>query len=174
MIRRLAAVLLVATGTAGAQQPEALWYTRGEASVIGFVANASQISIVSPQSFTIDKNGVVKGGIDARIVAAARANHVKLVPLVMNPGFDQPAIHRVLTVPAARAAAIENLGKMCTTYHLDGIQFDIENVHVSDKDAFTSFARDAAVVVHKAGCTLSAAVVPRTLRVAVALRELGT
>lgn len=141
---------------------EALWYTRGEESIASFIAHASQISIVSPQSFTIDGDGVIKGGVDPRIVATAKANGVKLIPLVMNPGFDQASIHRVLTVPAARAQALKSLVAMCRDHQLDGIQFDIENFHVSDKDAFTSFARDAAEVVHAAGCSLSAAVVPRT------------
>ena len=144
------------------QQLEALWYSRGEASTQSFLAHVDQISVVSPQTFTLDRNGVIRGAIDARIVRLARERHVQLVPLVMNPGFDQPSIHRVLNDPVVRARAIVNLGRMCTEQHIDGIQFDIENVHVNDKVAFTSFARDAAAVVHKAGCTLSAAVVPRT------------
>jgi len=100
--------------------------------------------------------------IDPRIVATARERHVKLVPLVMNPGFDQPSIHRVLTVPDARSRALRNLAALGRDRHLDGIQFDIENVHVRDKDAFTSFTRESVDSVHHAGCTLSAAVVPRT------------
>ena len=119
------AALLIGANAANAQRAEALWYARGEASTIDFLAHADQISIVSPQTFTLDRNGIIKGGIDPRIVTTARAKHVKLVPLVMNPGFDQAAIHRVLTVPAVRAVAIMNLGKMCTDHKLDGIQFDI-------------------------------------------------
>jgi spore germination protein len=162
---RLSALLcFLALRGAAAQQPrlEALWYTRGEEGVRGFLAHADQITIVSPQSFFLDKNGVITGRVDPRIVATAKAKGVKIVPLVMNPGFDQPSIHRVLTVPEARARALQSLVSMCKDHKLDGIQFDIENVHVSDKDAFTSFTRDAAKVVHGAGCTLSAAVVPRT------------
>jgi spore germination protein YaaH len=87
---------------------------------------------------------------------------VKLVPLVMNPGFDQPAIHRVLTVGDVRHRAIRSLAALCRDNRFDGIQFDIENVHISDKDAFTSFVRESVDSVHRAGCTLSAAVVPRT------------
>ncbi|MDA1080170.1 MAG: glycosyl hydrolase family 18 protein [Gemmatimonadetes bacterium] len=147
---------------ASAQRPEALWYTRGEESVKAFLEHADQISIVSPQSFTLDSNGVISGSVDPRIVATARSKGVKLVPLVMNPGFDQPSIHRVLTVPSARLRALQSLVAMCRDHALDGIQFDIENFHVRDKDAFTSFARDAAPLVRAAGCTLSAAVVPRT------------
>jgi spore germination protein YaaH len=142
---------------------EALWYSvSGEQSVQSFLAHADQISIVSPQVFSLDSNGSITGSIDPRVVAAAHEKHVKLVPLVMNPGFNQPSIHRVLTVPDARARAIRSLAALCRDQHLDGIQFDIENVHVRDKDAFTSFARESVDSVHHAGCTLSAAVVPRT------------
>ncbi len=142
---------------------EALWYSvSGEQSVQSFVAHADQISIVSPQVFSLDSNGIITGSIDPRVVAAAHEKHVKLVPLVMNPGFNQPSIHRVLTVPDARARAIRSLAALCRDQHLDGIQFDIENVHLRDKDAFTSFTRESVDSVHHAGCTLSAAVVPRT------------
>jgi spore germination protein YaaH len=110
----------------------------------------------------MDRTGAIKGHVDPRVIGAARANHVKLIPLVMNPGFDQPTIHRVLTVPAARTAAVANLASLCRDNHFDGIQFDFENVHVSDKAAFTSFVKASANALHAVGCSLSAAVVPRT------------
>lgn len=142
---------------------ESLWYsTRGEQSVQSFLAHADQISIVSPQVFAFDSNGVITGSMDARMIAKARESHTKLVPLVMNPGFDQPLMHRILTVPEVRHRAIRSLAALCRDQHLDGIQFDIENVHVSDKNAFTSFTRESVDSVHRAGCTLSAAVVPRS------------
>lgn len=141
---------------------ESLWYSRGEASTQSFLAHADQISIISPQVFSLDSNGVITGSLDPRIVAAAHEHHVKLVPLVMNPGFDQPSIHRVLTNPAARSAALHSLAELCRNQHLDGIQFDIENVHVRDRDALTAFTRMSVDSVHHAGCTLSAAVVPRS------------
>jgi spore germination protein YaaH len=155
----------VFVGACAAQHPplEALWYSRNsDESVQSFVANAASISIVSPQVFVLDSMGDIRGAVDARVIAAARANGVRLVPLVMNPGFDQPSIHRVLNVPVARANAVRNLAALCRDNHLDGIQFDIENVHVSDRDAFTSFVRESVDSLHHAGCTVSAAVVPRT------------
>lgn len=146
-----------------AQKLEALWYSvRGEASTQSFLAHADKISIISPQVFTMDSTGVIKGAMDARVVATARAKGVKIVPLVMNPGFDQPTIHRVITVRDARARAITSLVSLCRDNHFDGIQFDIENVHITDKDALTSFMRESAVALHAIGCSVSAAVVPRT------------
>lgn len=142
---------------------EALWYARNDTeSITSFVAHADRVSIVAPQIFVLDSMGDIRGAIDARVLAAARARRVKMVPLVMNPGFDQPSIHRVLNVAPIRARAVRALAALCRDQHLDGIQFDIENVHVSDRDHFTSFVRESTDSVHHAGCTISAAVVPRT------------
>jgi spore germination protein YaaH len=80
----------------------------------------------------------------------------------MNPGFDLASLHRVLTVPEARTTAVRSLAALCRDQHLDGIQFDFENLYIGDRDAFTAFTREASDSVHRAGCTLSAAVVPRT------------
>jgi spore germination protein YaaH len=145
-----------------AQGTEALWYSVGrEESTQSFLAHADKISIVSPQVFSLDSLGVIRGKVDPRVVAKAREKGVKLVPLVMNPGFDQPSIHRVLTNAEARKRALDNLVALCRDNRFDGIQFDIEIVHVTDKDALTSFMRDAAVGLHRVNCSVSAAVVPR-------------
>jgi spore germination protein YaaH len=105
---------------------------------------------------------VVWGSVDPRITAAARAHGVKVVPLVMNPGFDQPSIHRVLASAELRTGAARNIAALCRAQRFDGIQFDFENVNVADRDLFTAFFRETAAALHAAGCTASAAVVPRT------------
>jgi spore germination protein YaaH len=151
----------LASTVAPAQRLEAIWYLRGERSIQAFIRHADQITIVSPQNHQMDSTGVITGQIDPRVIRTAREKGVKIHPLVMNPGFDQPSIHRVLTNPDARARALRSLAAFCRDNKFDGIQFDFENFHVSMKDAFTSFAREAADSVHRAGCQLSAAVVPR-------------
>jgi len=156
------AVLTLGATRAQAQGLESLWYVRGEESIQAFLAHAEQISIVSPQVFVMDSTGAIHGSVDARVIATARAKGVKLIPLVMNPGFDQPSLHRVLTDPVARVTGLHALAELCRANRFDGIQFDFENFHVSDRDAFTSFVRAAVDSVHRAGCSLSAAVVPRT------------
>ena len=159
----VAVVVLSGGARASGQKPEALWYSVGsEASTQSFIAHARQISIVSPQVFVIDSFGVIRGKVDPRVVAAAREKGVKLMPLVMNPGFDQPTIHRILTLTSARRRAIASLVALCRDNHFDGLQFDIESVHVRDKAAFTSFAEESAAALHAVGCSLSAAVVPRS------------
>ena len=129
----MSSALLLTPIVAHAQRLEGLWYARNnDESVNSFVANAERISIVSPQVFSMDSTGVIRGSISPRIVEAARAT------------------------------AMRSLAALCRDQHLDGIQFDFENLHVSDRDVFTAFTREATDSVHRAGCTLSAAVVPRT------------
>jgi spore germination protein YaaH len=130
--------------------------------VQSFLAHADRISVVSPQVFSIDSTGVITGSLDARVVARARAAGVKIVPLVMNPGFDLAILHRLLTNAGARQRAMRSLSQLCREQHLDGIQFDFENIHISDRQAFTNFTREAVDTLHRVGCTVSAAVVPRT------------
>lgn len=146
---------------AGAQQLESLWYLRGEQSIQSFLAHADQVSIVAPQVFAMDSTGVIRGKVDPRVIETARAKRVKLVPLVVNPGFDQRSLHRVLNNPRARKRALRSLAALCRVNKFAGLQFDFENFHIRDRDAFTSFTREAVDSVHHAGCQLSAAVVPR-------------
>src|SRR5512141_339895 len=87
-------VLMATSSPAAAQKLEALWYSvPSEESTQSFLAHAGQISIVSPQVFSIDSLGVISGSVDPRVIAKAHEKGVKVVPLVMNPGFDQPTIH---------------------------------------------------------------------------------
>ena len=160
---RSLALLLAFPALVAAQAPEAIWYVRNDsAGIASFVANARHISVVAPQVYSIDSTGTIRGGTDPRIVEVARANGVKLMPLVMNPGFDLGTLHHLVTDRTARTAAARNFATLCRRERLHGLQLDLENLHVSDRDAFTAFAREAADSVHAAGCQLSAAVVPRT------------
>ncbi|HEX3867965.1 MAG TPA: glycosyl hydrolase family 18 protein, partial [Gemmatimonadaceae bacterium] len=160
----LAVVALIAAARpCRAQAVESIWYsTSSEQSTQSFLAHADRISTVAPQVFAMDAAGTIRGHVDPRLLATARAKHVKVVPLVMNPGFDQGIIHRVLTDAGARRRALADLRALCAENHFDGIQFDIENVNVGDRDALTSFMGAAVPLLHGAGCSVSAAVVPRT------------
>lgn len=153
---------VLSASAAAAQRPEALWYvTPDEDGVRSFLAHADQISVVAPQTFYLDSAAYVWGSVDPRIVATAKAKGVKVIPLVMNPGFDQLLIHRVLSSPELRTRAARNLAALCKANGYDGIQFDFENVNVADRDLFTAFYRESAAALHATGCSLSAAVVPR-------------
>ncbi|MBX3173171.1 MAG: hypothetical protein KF709_02055 [Gemmatimonadaceae bacterium] len=141
---------------------EAIWYVRNDsAGIASFEANAQRISVIAPQVYSIDSAGNIRGGTHPRIVEIARANGVKLVPLVMNPGFDLGILHHISTDPVARTATARSLAELCRRENPHGIQLDFENLHFDDRDAFTALAAESVDSVHRAGCELSAAVVPR-------------
>jgi spore germination protein YaaH len=163
---RLAALLLPAALAACAEPDtpplEAIWYVRNDsAGIASFDAHAERITAIAPQVYSIDSAGRIRGSSDPRIIEIAREKGVKHVPLVMNPGFDLGILHHIVTDRTARTASARSLAELCRREKLHGIQLDFENLHVSDRDAFTAFAREATDSVHRAGCELSAAVVPR-------------
>lgn len=147
---------------ASAQQLERLfYYVDRESSFDSFRAHADRIDIVSPAAYSVDGDGVVWGEVDPRLLDLARRHDVAVMPLIHNPGFDQEMLSRLLASEAARERTIASLLELCRRHGFDGIQFDFENLHMNDRDAFTAFYRQAADALHDAGCRISIAVVHR-------------
>lgn len=157
---RFALSLLVLL-SAGPPPGKVLFYMTGsDASYQSFVAHVDQITTVAPQVFSVDSLGVVWGDIDPRVTTLARQHHVHVVPLVVNPGFDEATIHRLLNDPAARMRALRSLVDLAMSRQLDGWQFDFENVSIADRDSLTAFFRETADSLHAHGKELSIAVAP--------------
>lgn len=131
-----------------------------EDSFQSFKENIEHISIAAPQVYEITKTGVIYGGVDYRLMKIAKENDVKVMPLVMNPGFDRELFHAFLNDSAARKRAIRTMVKLAKKYNFYGWQFDFENIHISDRENFTEFYTNTAEALHKEGFKLSAAVVP--------------
>jgi len=124
-----------------------------------FKVNAAQISIVCPQTFLVSKEGVLSGSVDPRVLALAKANHVKVMPLIASSGFNQKLLHDIVSNPVARKRSIEMMLEYAKKYDLDGWQFDPEGLHISDIDNFTLYFKESADALHKADLQLSAALV---------------
>lgn len=151
--------------SAGLAQPpvEAIfYYVNTEDSYQSLEAHIRQISILAPQAFKMDAQGAITGDLDPRALALAKQHNVPVMPLVVNPGFDEQIIHSVLQDSAARTRAISSLLALCQKHHFQGIQFDFEHIHVSYRDAYTQFVREAAAALRPKGYLLSAALFPRT------------
>ena len=127
-----------------------------------FKSNIKQISIVCPQTFLVSKDGVVSGSVDQRILDLAKANNVKVVPLVVNSGFNSQLLHDIVSNPVARQRSIEMMISYAKQLGLAGWQFDLEGLHIRDKDFFTIYFKETATAFHKEGLQLSAALVHQT------------
>lgn len=131
-----------------------------EESFESFRKNIDQISIAAPQVYDLTKTGIIYGGVDERIMKIAAENEVKVMPLVMNPGFDRDLFHEFLHDSVAKQRAISTMVALAKKYNFYGWQFDFENIHLSDREAFTEFFTHTAQALHDEGLKLSAAVVP--------------
>ena len=123
--------------------------------------NAQHIDIIGPQCLKVDEDGVVWGGVDRRIVAVAKKHNVKIMPLIVNPGFNLEMLHKVLISREAQERCVVALLDLCRKEGWYGIQYDFENIHIADKAAFTAFFKLAADSLKKYGFSISIAVVPR-------------
>ena len=163
LVQLLVALSLFSARRSGAQALERLfYYVDREDSYQSLVKNIDQISILGPQVYTVDSLGIVFGELDSRVLALAKAHHVKVMPLVVNEGFNGPALRSLLADTAARARATRSLVELCQRNGYWGIQFDIENVNIQDRDRLSAWYRETGIALHRAGCTLSIAVVHRT------------
>lgn len=164
--RSIAIVFILVSLTATpvlAQRLETLFYAiDNEDCFLSFKANIKSIDIVGPQCYKMDEHGTIAGSVDTRILELSKKNGVKVMPLVMNPGFDQPSFHTFLHDSVARIRAVSTMLRLCRENKYYGLQFDFEHIHVKDKDLFTEFYRQAAALLHANGFLISVAVVPRT------------
>lgn len=168
-LRRLALVLAASALALPAQRAVPLpaggerlfYYVDTQSSWESFLANADRIDVVGPQSYTVDSLGIVFGTVDRRLIEVAKAKRVRVMPLVVNEGFQQPGLRRLLADTAAQGRAIRSFVALCRTHGFWGIQFDIENINIQDRDRFTAFYRRAAEALHADGRAISIAIVAR-------------
>ena len=129
------------------------------AAIASFQKNWRSISIIAPQSFTMDAEGFISGDVPPVVLQTAREHGVALLPLVTNRGFNQTLMHTLLDTPASRARAIRYLLYYALRDGYIGFQFDYENIKYLYRDRFSLFFHESAVEFHKHGLLLSAAVV---------------
>jgi spore germination protein YaaH len=70
--------------------------------------------------------------------------------------------HEILTDPAARQNALDQIANYVASGDYDGFDLDLEGVDPDDRDALTSFVNEAATRLHQAGKLLSLAIPPKT------------
>lgn len=160
-----AAVLFIASlfvfdGSAQAR-PQALFYlTEDPNSVQSFVNHAGKIDVVVPTWYSVDAAGLVWGGPNPLVLATARGAHVPVMPIVVNPGFNQENFHKFASSAEARRRFLTTLIEECKKNSYIGFQFDFENVAWTDRDILTGLVTETAQALHQEHLQLSIATVP--------------
>ena len=144
-----------------AQQPKALFYlTREPKSVRSFLAHADKIDVLVPNWYSIDASGLLSGGPNPLVLESARQHHVPVMPLVVNVGFAQEDVHKLLVNTPIRQQMFNAMIRACKDNRYTGFQLDFENVNWTDRDTLSDFVRAAAVAFHKENLQLSIATIP--------------
>src|SRR5437763_9133362 len=158
----VSSMLLLRTTTLSAQGERFFYDADREDAYRSLVAHIDQISVLGPQSYTVDSLGTFFGAVDARVLRLAKEHNVKVMPLFVNEGFNQPALRRLLSDTAAQRRSIGAMVAACRRHGYWGMQFDVENINELDRDRFTKWFSDASTALHAAGFAISIAVVHRT------------
>ncbi len=113
LMRMPLSFILVLAGTALAAPKPAIttliYLVNRPDSIAAFRAHADRISIIAPQTFSMDARGFIGGEVPPEVLRIAAEKRVAVMPLVVNRGFNQPLMHTVLDAPESRARAIRYL-----------------------------------------------------------------
>jgi spore germination protein YaaH len=142
--------------------PLALYYYSDDARGLASLAqHAAEMTLLSPQCFWVDTEGIVHGEVPPQVSNLARRANLSLMPLVINPGFDRPTASALLRNPRAQQRAVAYLAYLAKRDNYLGFQIDLEYIDPADKKLLSRFVASAAARLHRDGRLLSIAVVPR-------------
>jgi spore germination protein len=115
---------------------------------------ASYLNQIPTDTFAIDKRGNVSGTAPVSALNFARSKGMQTFATVSNFGATDfvPAIaHAIVTNPAIRVKAVQNMLNVVETYDYTGLNIDFEAVPHKDRAAFTAFIRAVSKTMRAAG-----------------------
>jgi spore germination protein len=148
------------------------------------LANPRTFSEMSPWMYGLDSSGQIvpqyppaqDAAVQAQL-AHLRAAHVPLVPTIANVVAGrwvyQPLITGILHNSRLRAQHIAAIVALVQREHYAGIDIDYEDLHASDKNAFTGFITQLADALHAKGKILSVDLFAKTDHQGYAQRNLA-
>ena len=152
-----ASTLLLLPLAAPAQKTE-FWMNNSRVSVESFLAHRDKIDIISPTWYQIDESGFVTGEPQPVILRAAKEAHVSLIPLFAL--MDPVKIHKLLGDPKAQDEMNQAFLRECKENGYDGINYDIEDVMWTDRDALSAMVKKTADLLHRQHLVVQIDVVP--------------
>ncbi|MEZ4767988.1 MAG: glycosyl hydrolase family 18 protein [Caldilineales bacterium] len=125
--------------------------------------NADVLDEVNFFWYTLGANGGIEGGVMAtEAVRVARTAGLRVVPSIVNGGFDAQRVSDVINDPTRRARHIADILALVSDNGYDGIDIDYESLNPADRDAFSLFIEELAAALHAEGKLLSIAVHAKT------------
>lgn len=149
----------VAQTSASRSAPTALfWMSNDLSSVNSFLAHKEKIGIISPTWYQIDENGLVTGEPQPVVLEVAKEAHVTILPLFAL--FNPEKVHHLLGDQKAQDEMNNAFIRECKEHGYDGINYDLEDVMWTDRDALSAMVAKTAEALHKEHLQVSIDVVP--------------
>ncbi len=134
------------------------WMSNGLASVNSFMAHKDKIGIISPTWYQINESGLVTGEPQPVVLKAAKEAHITIMPLFAL--FNPDKVHLLLNDGKAQDEMNRAFIRECKENGYDGINYDLEDVMWTDRDALSAMVRKTAAALHREHLQVSIDVVP--------------
>ena len=135
------------------------YFREGPLARKSFFANPKSIDIFAPQNYMVDKNGLLFGGVKSDLLAFAKKNKIKVMPLLTNGNFSTTTCDKFLNSTAEQEMLINSLIMEAKDFGYIGWQIDFEQMNVSYRDKFSEFIERAYTMFQKNNLKLSVAVI---------------
>jgi spore germination protein len=128
----------------------------GTGSFGSLQAHGKDLNTVSPLWYSIGPAGNIENDrSDAKVVAAAKKAHVRVMPLVTNLGSN------MLTSPGPRAAAVRSLVRIASKPGYGGVYVDFELLPPNAQAGLTAMIEETYYRLHASGKRLGISVFPK-------------
>ncbi|MEA3337870.1 MAG: glycosyl hydrolase family 18 protein [Chloroflexota bacterium] len=125
--------------------------------------NSDVIGEVNFFWYELTGDGEIVGSIQSsQGLKTAREAGLRIVPSIVNRGFNRDSVAAIIHDEARRAAHIAEIVALVMENDFDGIDIDYESLYAEDRDAFSLFVEELAAAVHAREKLLSIAVHPKT------------
>ncbi len=113
--------------------------------------------------YELARDGSIKGAVQSQYgMEMARSAGVRIVPSILNGGFDRARVAEIIHDPARRAQHIDAILALVMENDFDGIDIDYESLYPEDRDNFSLFIEELAAALHAEDKLLSMAVHAKT------------
>jgi spore germination protein YaaH len=145
--------------TEAAAYERVFYFREGPNARKSFFSHPGPIDVFAPQNYMVDNNGHLLGTVKPDLLAYARNNKIKVMPLLTNGAFNATTSKIFLDDTVKQDVLINNLVLEAKSFQYIGWQIDFEQMELSYRDVFSRFIERAYVVFQKNNLKLSVAVI---------------
>lgn len=124
----------------------------------------SKLNLVLPEWFFLDaKADTLKTNIDKRGFDIIKASGVKVIPMLtnnINEKWRGDVVHRIINDPAKRERLINDLIKLLSENHFDGINIDFEELVETKNEVLSGFQKELYEKLHAKNLLVTQDIIP--------------